>query len=88
MMSVLVTKGVWNAISTEKPSSDSDSMALAFIRLYVEPHLLPRLSAVDTAKEAWELLADMYTSKTVGRRLQLVRELHDLKKMATESIDM
>jgi gag-polypeptide of LTR copia-type/Zinc knuckle len=86
MESALTYKKLWSAVKSTPKEGDSDSMALALIKLNIRDHHLGLLSTVKTAKEAWETLESTFKTKTKARRLELVRELHALRKDGNESL--
>ena len=86
MKSALVYRKLWSAVERTPTEGDDDAMALAFIRLCIKDHLLGTLSTVTTAKQAWNVLEDTFKTKTKARRLQLVRDLHGLRKSPKETL--
>jgi len=57
-----------------------DQKALALIYLYVKDNHSTTLDACKTAKEAWDTLKKVYKARSVARKLQLKKELNNLKK--------
>ena len=86
MRSALVYKKLWSAVEKTPKEGDDDAMALALIRLCVKDHHLGTLSSATTAKDAWKTLEDTFKTKTKARRLQLVRDLHGLRKSSNETL--
>ena len=87
MKFLLIHKGLWAATTGAEETSAGDSLkALALIGLNVKEHHLSTLDKCTTAKEAWTTLESTYKAKTMARRLQLKRELNNLKKSATEPL--
>jgi len=54
--------------------------ALATIQMSVKPVHLYTVTAVSTAKEAWDALKDIFEARDNARLLQLMHELRNLKK--------
>ena len=87
MKFLLIHKGLWAATTAEEsPEATMDQKALATICLNVKPHHLATVGNCKTAKEAWLTLESIYKAKSVSRRLQLRRELNNLKKEAAEPL--
>ena len=86
MKSALIYKKLWSVVVSTPETGDDDAMALAMIRLCVKDHHLGTLSSAKTAKEAWKILEDTFKAKTKARRLQLVRDLHGLRKSSSETL--
>jgi len=78
---------LWAATTWADGTPVGDSLkALALIGLNVKEHHLSTLDACTTAKEAWTKLESTYKAKTMARRLQLKRELNNLKKGTSEPL--
>ena len=73
------SRGLWSAVSGEDTNADNDQRALALLGLYVKEHHLPLMERCKTAKEAWQQLEAMYQAKSNARKLQLRKELVQLK---------
>jgi hypothetical protein len=87
MKALLVHKGLWKAVEGSSGISTDDSdKALALIMLNVKDHHLTTLASCKTAKEAWESLKQIYQSQLNARRMQLRKELTQLKKGPTEAL--
>ena len=79
MKFLLISKGLWSAISTEDADADTNMKALALIGLYVKEHHLPTLERFESAGAAWTHLEETYQAKSNARKLQLRKELTHLK---------
>lgn len=86
MRFLLTIKGLWTAIVDEAADAESDTKALALIGLYVKEHHLPTLERCKTAREAWQQLESVYQAKSNARKLQLRKELTQLKKGGDEPL--
>ncbi len=87
MKYALVNKGLWKAVSAEvEVDVDVDQKAIALIGLFVKDHHLATLEECKSAKEAWQRLERVYQSKSNARKLQLKRELNQLKKESGEPL--
>ena len=86
MRFLLIVKGLWKAIESESPPSDIDQRALAQIGLYVKEQHLQILERCGTAKDAWDGLDAVYRAKSTARKLQLRRELTQLKMATNEPV--
>ena len=71
MRFLLISKGLWAAVSGTDAGPETDLKALAQIGLYVKEHHLPLLERCKTAKEAWDKLESVYQAKSNARKLQL-----------------
>ena len=88
MRALLISKGLWGAISGDSTDNDKDEKALAYITLHVKDHHLMTVGNCTTAKQAWDTLKGTYEAKTAARKLLLRRELTELKMGATEALTM
>lgn len=79
MRFLLISKGLWAAVSGTDTSPETDQKALAQIGLYVKEHHLPLLERCKTGKEAWDQLESVYQAKSNARKLQLRKQLTQLK---------
>ena len=79
MKFLLISKGLWSAVTDDDANVDNDQKALALIGLYVKEHHLPLMERCDTAKQAWQQLEAVYQAKSNARKLQLRKELSQLK---------
>ena len=86
MRALLISKGLWAAVTADTPDADKDQKALAQIILHVKDHHLMTVGKCETAKIAWETLKTTYEAKTNARRLLLRRELTQLKMGASEPL--
>lgn len=82
----LDAKGLGAAIGTGTVDDATDRKARALIGLSVERHLLNVVNEHKKAKEVWLALEGMFKSKSASRKLQLRKELGELKMERTESI--
>jgi len=96
----LIKEKVWSAVVTDRPASGSDAKgnlvadawdimnesALATIQMSVKPVHLYSVTAVSTAKYAWDALKDIFEALDNARLLQLMHELSILKKGGDENI--
>jgi hypothetical protein len=78
---LLESKGLVGCIDSTAsvPGSDKDRKARALIGLHVKEHHLATVNECKTAKEAWDALALLFKTRTNARKLQLRKELSDLK---------
>ena len=85
---LLITKGLWGPVDKPKDYVDKeeDQKALALIGLSVQDHHQSTLAKCTTASEAWLALQAVYSAKSNARRLQLKRELHNIKLVAGEPL--
>ena len=86
MKFLLISKGLWSAISTEDADADTNMKALALIGLYVKEHHLPTLERFESAGAAWTHLEETYQAKSNARKLQLRKELTHLKMTTAEPL--
>ena len=88
MRLILVSKGLWSAVTGEEDKVDQkqSELALALIGLSVQDFHLTTVGQCKTAKELWELLESTFQAKTNARRLQLRKDLLFIKKGSAESV--
>lgn len=82
----LITKGVWEAVTGESVDPKLVQKALALIGLHVKEHHLALLERCSSAKQAWDQLEALFQAKSNARRLQLRKELAQLKMDPTEPL--
>jgi len=96
----MIKEKVWAAVVTDRLASGSgaksevaaeewdlmNESALTTIQLSVKPVHLYSVTAVSTAKEAWDALTDIFEARDNARLLQLMHELSNLKKGSDENI--
>jgi alkylhydroperoxidase/carboxymuconolactone decarboxylase family protein YurZ len=85
MRALLITKGLWSAVTGDSTDPDKDQKALAQIILHVKDHHLMTVGNAATSKNAWETLKHTYEAKTNARKVLLRRELTSLK-MGAEAL--
>lgn len=86
MRALLITKGLWGAVTGDSIDPDKDQKALAQIILHVKDHHLMTVGSSATSKIAWETLKNTYEAKINARKVLLRRELTALKLGATEAL--
>lgn len=86
MKFLLITKGLWTAVTGDSVDEEKDGKALALIGLHVKDHHLPVLERCTTAKAAWEQLEAVYQAKSNARKRQLRKELSQLRMGAAEPL--
>jgi len=96
----MIKEMAWVAVATDRPASGrgakSDVAAeawdlmnesdLATMQMSVKPVDRYSVTAVSTAKEAWDALKDIFEARDNARLLQLMHELSNLKKGSDENI--
>jgi len=96
----MIKEKVWAAVVTDRLASGSgaksdvaaeawdlmNESARATIQMSVKPVHLYSVTAVSTAKEAWDALKDIFEARDNARLLQLMHELSHLKKGSDENI--
>jgi hypothetical protein len=85
---LLEAKGLGGCIdgTASVQGSEKDRKARALIGLHVKEHHLATVNECKTAKEAWDTLATLFKARTNARKLQLRKELSDLKMAPMESL--
>ena len=87
MRFVLITKGLWTAIEgVNDVDPNTDQRALATIGLCVKEHHLTTLKRCKTAREAWQQLEAVYHAKSNAKKLQLKKELAQLRMRPGEPL--
>lgn len=76
MKMVLTLEGLWNCIEKTDSDASRDQRALARICLGVKAACLQHVRHSDTAKKAWDSLANTFEDKGLYRRVLLLRQLH------------
>ena len=85
-------KDLWDVVANGIPSGEAakakqqDQRARALIGLNVQSQYKSRVTSASSAKAAWDDLVDLFKSKTTASRLQLRRELNQLRKEPNESL--
>jgi len=96
----MIKEKVWAAVVTDRLATWSgaksdvaaealdlmNESALVTIRMSVKPVHLYSVTAVSTAKEAWNALKDIFEARDNARLLQLMHELSNIKKGSNEDI--
>lgn len=80
----LKLKGIHDALIDD--TAKGSDQALGAIALSIDNSILPLITGVASAKEAWEKLAQIYKTKNTASIIRLKNELNTLKKGHTESI--
>lgn len=88
MQALLLSKGLWSAVTGTSTDEEKDQKALAQIILHVKDHHLMTVGNCATAKIAWDTLKATYQAKTNARKMILRRELTQLKMSATEQLSV
>lgn len=88
---LLILKGEWAIVSSgvtkeTRGNSEADAKALARIGLLVKDHHLPAVLAADSAKELWDSLEGTFKAKTTARRLELRKQMTNLKLELDEDL--
>jgi hypothetical protein len=85
---LLESKGLGGCIdgTASVQGSEKDRKARALIGLHVKEHHLATVNECKTAKDAWTALAQLFKARTNARKLQLRKELSDLKMAPTETL--
>lgn len=86
---LLISRGLWDAISDAEKATKGDSLkALALIGLSVAKHHKASIAACEDAASAWELLEAAYKAKSNARRLQLKRDMNNLRMGVVEPLSV
>ena len=89
MKNVLIYKGLWSVVEGGGDGGvdgRDDEKAKSYICLHVKDHHLPMLEACESAHEAWETLKTAFRAKSNARKLQLKKELNNLRKSPAEQM--
>lgn len=86
MRFLLISKGLWGAVTGDSIDPEKDLKALAVIGLHVKDHHLAELERCGHAKDAWETLEAIYQAKSNARKRQLRKELSQLKMGPAEPL--
>ncbi len=89
MKSLLITKDLWAPVEpVENAVVDPqlDAKALALITLGVADHHKSLLAQCETSQQAWSALSAVYVAQSNAKRLQLLREMHNLKLLPGEAL--
>jgi len=87
--SALLIKGCWYVIEKdvlEAKDSEADARALAEITLMIEPTNFSHIASAATAKDAWNGLLKAYEDKGITRKVELLRQLVNIKMVDYENI--
>lgn len=90
--SYLVVKGLWKYAETEPNASIADEVskdmqALAHITLLLEPCTFSHISGATSAKQAWNNLISAFENKSVARKVDLLRQLVQMKLSECASME-
>lgn len=86
MRALLTSKGLWRAVKGDSTDAVEDQKALAQIILHVKDHHLLTVGSCKTSTIAWNTLEAIYQAQSNARKVQLRRELTQLKMGATEPL--
>ncbi len=94
MTAYLIHKNLYSPITTVPPTDaaelvtwkETDRKAKSLIIMNVRDHHLATVEKCTTAKDAWTVLSDMHQSKVNARKLQLRREMNNLRKEGGEPL--
>lgn len=89
MKHYLVVKELWDPVQPGDGvavNQQQDAKALASIVLCVADHHKSLLDSCETSQQAWDALKAVYTAQSNAKRLQLLREMHNLKLQPGEAL--
>ena len=75
MRALLLSKGLWGAVTGDAMEAERDQKALALLILHVKDHHLQTVGSATTSKNAWDTLKATYEAQTNARKLLLRREI-------------
>ncbi|XP_070524589.1 uncharacterized protein [Cardiocondyla obscurior] len=94
MKSVLICNELWPyasgaVVKTEQNQTEwttKDQKALALITLSVKSSQLSHIKRAESAKEAWNLLVQLYESRGPVRKASLYKKLYRMRKDSAQSM--
>ena len=92
MQSKLEVNDLWEPVQAEKlPTDDTvlhakDRRAKGVIALAVSEQYLQKVHECKTSKAAWDMLADIYATRSAARQQLLRQELNTMRKGRNESL--
>lgn len=86
MKAYLRTLGLWEAVAGTPASTEADEKALSYLQLSVQPTLLQHISDETSAKNAWNILENLFKSKNKARTRGLRQQLNTLSKLGSETL--
>lgn len=84
--SLLVIKGCWKAVNEEMPDTELNEKALAEITLMIDPNNYGHIAAATTAKDAWTALINAYEDTGLTRKVELLKQLVNIKMQNYKTI--
>lgn len=87
--SCLIIKNCWKVVNlgvTSQPDIEVNERALAEITLMIEPSNFAHIATATTAKEAWDALVRAYQDNGLTRKVELLKQLVQLKLGDFESM--
>ena len=90
--SYLVIKGCWRVVANPlsnqgtQNDKDADERALAEITLMIEPGNFAHIAKAKTSNEAWNALVSAYEDSGLTRKVELLKQLAQLKLSDCESM--
>jgi hypothetical protein len=91
MRSLLISKDLWapvEPVGGAAVNRQLDAKALALITLCVADHHKSFLAECETSQQAWSALNAVYVAQSNAKRLQLLREMHNLKLLPGEALSV
>lgn len=88
----LLGKGLWSLVSSGLPKDandelkQKDQLTLGYLGGTVSTKYLSLISKCTTSKEAWEQLEAVFASKGVSRKMQMLRQMMQLKMHGGEKL--
>ena len=86
MQAFLTIKGHWGDTQNDEDLGRS-AVTLAYIRLGVSDYYLSVLDTVTTARNGWRALTGLFNTNNSATRMQLRRELANLRMRADENVE-
>lgn len=91
--SFLVVKGFWKYISVglasnaDEKETEREAQALAQLILLLDPCTFSHIISAERAKDAWDKLIEAFENKSVSRKVDLLRQLVQMKLSECESME-
>jgi len=91
--SYLTVKGLWKYVSVglaenaNEEQIDKEAQAMAQLTLLLDPCTFSHIATATTAKSAWESLIEAFENKSVTRKVDLLRQLVQLRLTDCNSVE-
>ena len=83
----LATKGHWKCFDGTETNADKNFLAIQALNLLLQPPLFTYTEKCDSAKSAWDSINKAFEDNGIGRKVELLNQLIELKQINCESME-